>query len=150
MVCFILNEIYDKKYFKFDEDNQNIVVTSTSLPLKFSKFVDENGTFNSKKYFLTFIVGMYRAVEKAERGEIKLPPGLKLSTKFHPCEVCVNMENVRPQYVRCKHKPDCQDHHEGLNIECDCREYTSPSITFSKIGVVLHLEFCDEDGNPQS
>ena len=149
-LVFLLNEIYNKKYFKFDEKLQKIVVASEdNLPTEFSKFVDEDGTFNSKKYFLTFVVGMYKAVQKAERSEIRLPPGLKLTTKFHPCEVCVNKENVRPQYVRCKHKPDCQDHHKKLNQGCDCREYTSPSITFSKIGVVLHLEFCDEEGRPQ-
>ena len=32
---------------------------------------------------------------------------------------------------------------------CDCREFSSPSISFSKIGVVLHLEFCGDDGTPE-
>ena len=148
-LVFLLNEIYEKKYFKFDEKLQKIVVNTENLPAEFSKFIDKDGTFNSKKYFLTFVVGMRKAVEKAERGMIKLPPGLKLSTKFHPCEVCVSKEDVRPQYVRCKHKPGCLDHHKRLGQGCKCREFTSPSITFSKIGVVLHLEFCDEEGRPQ-
>ena len=30
--------------------------------------------------------------------------------------------------------------------ECRCREYASPSLTWSKVGVVLHLQWGEEDG----
>ena len=30
--------------------------------------------------------------------------------------------------------------------KCGCREYTSPSLTWSKVGVVLHLQWREEDG----
>ena len=30
--------------------------------------------------------------------------------------------------------------------ECGCREYASPSLTWSKVGVVLHLQWEEEDG----
>ena len=30
--------------------------------------------------------------------------------------------------------------------ECGCREYASPSLTWSKVGVVLHLQWREEDG----
>ena len=46
---------YDKEYFKFDQKSQKIALASKeSLPSEFSEFIDEDGTFNSKKYFLTF------------------------------------------------------------------------------------------------
>ena len=32
--------------------------------------------------------------------------------------------------------------------KCDCRNYTSPCLSYSKIGLVLHLEFANEDGPP--
>ena len=30
--------------------------------------------------------------------------------------------------------------------ECGCREYASPSLTWSKVGLVLHLQWREEDG----
>ena len=30
--------------------------------------------------------------------------------------------------------------------DCDCKEYGSPSLTWSKVGVVLHLQWREEDG----
>ena len=30
--------------------------------------------------------------------------------------------------------------------ECGCREYASPSLSWSKVGVVLHLQWREEDG----
>ena len=30
--------------------------------------------------------------------------------------------------------------------KCSCREYASPSLTWSKVGVVLHLQWREEDG----
>ena len=42
---------------------------------------------------------------------------------------------------RCKEPIKC----ECLD-ECGCMEYASPSITWSKVGVVLHLQWREEDG----
>ena len=57
--------------------------------------------------------------------------------------------------MRCQHKADCEQHKrcrceepskcECLD-ECGCREYASPSLTWSKVGVVLHLQWREEDG----
>jgi hypothetical protein len=59
------------------------------------------------------------------------------------------------QVMRCRHKSDCEQHKrcrceepskcECLD-ECGCREYASPSLTWSKVGLVLHLQWREEDG----
>merc|ERR1739844_664470 len=59
------------------------------------------------------------------------------------------------QVMRCRHKADCEQHKrcrcedpskcECLD-ECGCSEYASPSLTWSKVGVVLHLQWRGEDG----
>ena len=54
--------------------------------------------------------------------------------------------------MRCRHQADCEDHKKKMSDtnheeKCDCREYTSPCLTFSKIGLVLHLEFRQKDGD---
>ena len=44
----------------------------------------------------------------------------------------------------------CEDHHVHKKYDpqtCGCKNFTSPCITFSKIGLVLHLEFKQEDGS---
>merc|ERR1712016_327511 len=51
--------------------------------------------------------------------------------------------------MRCRHKSDCEQHkNEGEEYldECGCREYASPSLTRSKVGLVLHLQWREEDG----
>ena len=53
------------------------------------------------------------------------------------------------------HKSDCAQHKRCMCEEprkckcldeCGCREYASPSLTWSKVGVVLHLQWREEDG----
>ena len=57
--------------------------------------------------------------------------------------------------MRCRHKSDCEQHKRCMCEEpskcecldeCGCREYASPSLTWSKVGVVLHLQWREEDG----
>ena len=68
---------------------------------------------------------------------------------------CMTMELKDLQVIRCPHKADCEQHkrcrcEEPSNCkcsdECGCREYASPSLTWSKVGVVLHLQWREEDG----
>ena len=46
-------------------------------------------------------------------------------------------ELMRPETVRCRHRVDCEAHDNS----CDCKEYTSPCLTHTKSGAVLHLEW---------
>ena len=39
-----------------------------------------------------------------------------------------------------------QNRENRAKCKCRCREYTSPSLTWSKVGVVLHLQWWQEDG----
>ena len=57
---------------------------------------------------------------------------------------------VIPQYIRCKHIPGCEEHKKSKDDpnykeKCNCEVYNEPSLTFSKIGVVLHLVYREED-----
>ena len=112
------------------------------------EFVSD-GTFDSSKYFYTFMDCFYNVVRS---GELELPEGLSLSTEFEPCEVCKNTDYLRVQHVRCRHQKDCQDHKQypkhddDEKCKCNCSSFTAPCITFSKIGLVLHLEFRQKDG----
>ena len=60
---------------------------------------------------------------------------------------------MTPQYVRCRHLPDCQEHHqrrrddEKYEEKCECKVYNAPSLTYSKIGLALHTEFSEGDGS---
>ena len=54
-------------------------------------------------------------------------------------------------FIRCRHHPDCGEHkkkQESPEYEetCNCKFYTSPCLTVSKIGIVLHFEFKEADG----
>ena len=80
-----------------------------------------------------------------------LPEGLKLSTTFTPCEICQLQDDVVPQYVRCRHEINCPDHmkrkENPQHVEtCDCKVFSSPCITYSKIGIVMHLQYQEPDG----
>ena len=55
-------------------------------------------------------------------------------------------------HVRCRHEPGCEEHAKTIDDPeyketCDCRNFTSPCLSWSKIGVVLHLEFHNDDGS---
>ena len=75
----------------------------------------------------------------------QLPENLSmdpLTTNFDPCETCSSKEFIKPIYKRCHHRPDCQLTTDGKHqTDCDCKIFTSPSLTYSKIGAALHLRF---------
>ena len=56
-------------------------------------------------------------------------------------------------FRRWRHLPDCQEHHqkkrndEQYQEKCDCEVYNAPSLTYSKIGLALHMEFIEDDGS---
>ena len=120
------------------------------LPEEWKPFIKKrDNSLDTEKYFFNFIEQFYTVVSS---GSVKLPEGLKLSTDFPPCEVCKIEDNIITQYVRCYHNPDCEDHKKKLDdpnhVEsCDCKNFTSPCITYSKIGLVWHLEFVQPDGS---
>merc|ERR1719432_498455 len=73
------------------------------------------------------------------------------TTSYEPCLRCMlTTETGRPQSQRCRHRPDCEPHRNGVaeclngctdrcesfshERTCNCQEYTSPSLTITKIG----------------
>ena len=56
-----------------------------------------------------------------------------LTTDFVPCTTCVNLDRFEPYFKRCRHCPGCKKHEKAE--DCDCDVFTSPSLTYSKIGI---------------
>ena len=87
---------------------------------------------------MTFLTSMYNVLTSCGQ---QLPADLNLSmdplvTSYEPCKRCMSEEYLRPQCKRCKHKRDCL--HED---NCDCREFTSPCMSWTKIGATFHIKF---------
>ena len=135
-----------KEYFKFDEKEQRIVATKETIPEPFKEFV-KDCVMDTTKYLNTFVEEFYKTIKS---GKVKLPTGLKLSTEFTPCIICQSKEDVVPQFVRCRHKPKCEEHQKKKDDldyveKCNCKNFSSPCLTFTKIGIVLHLQFIEPD-----
>ena len=132
-----MNEKYEKDLFRFDAINQQIVKEDDAiLPPELETFVDKNGVFQCTKYCLTFMQEVHRVITE---DLVPLPPGLKLTTNFNPCTVCQIEDDFPFQFVRCKHVKDCEEHaktkaNKDYKEQCQCQEFTSPSLSFSKIG----------------
>ena len=117
------------------------------------KYFDESNFLKPDLYFHEFIASVHSIISTLE-----LPEDftiLPLTTSFLPCTSCMIMKQKGLQVMRCRHKADCEQHKKCRCTEpseckcfdeCRCREYASPSLTWSKVGVVLHLQWKEEDG----
>ena len=158
-VALIMNKKYQKPYFEFDEKNQQIKLakknpnrddryTRSELPEELATFVTDDGIFDCTKYFKVFVEEMHKTIEKKL---VKLPDGLSLTVDYTPCNVCRSDEDLVPQYIRCRHQPDCEEHQKKKDDpkyqeKCQCKIFNLPSISISKIGIVLHLLFQEKTG----
>lgn len=131
-----------ENFLEFKEESQQIVFIENQPknddlePYR----MENNNCFNSKKYFMTFLTSMYNILTYCGQ---QLPSDLSLSmdplvTKYEPCVRCMSQDTIRPQIIRCKHKQDCN--HED---NCDCTEFNSPCMSWSKIGATLHVSFSE-------
>ena len=146
-MTLIMPDTY-KNLFEFDETKQALVTTTDDIPDMFKDYV-KYGTFDCTLYFETFLKEFHRILTS---GQIELPDGLNLSTTFTPCEICQLQDDVVPQNVRCRHEINCPDHmrrkENPHHVEtCDCKVFNSPCISYSKIGIVLHLQYEEPDGS---
>ena len=157
-VALVMNKKYQKPYFEFDEKNQQIKLakkkywrddryTRSDLPEELATFVSEDGIFDCTMYFKIFIEEIHNIIKKKS---LKLPEGLTLTVNYSPCNICKSYEDIIPQYIRCRHQPDCEEHKKReddpyYKEKCQCKVYNLPSISFSKIGVVLHLLFQEQN-----
>merc|ERR1712208_212761 len=135
------------------------------------KYVSNQGIFDCKKYTFDFMECLEDALTKVD-----ISQGFKIGDKHHkftmeppttsyePCLRCMLTTEIgRPQARRCRHRPDCEPHRDGMaeclngckdrcesfshERTCNCQEYTSPSLTITKIGVALHVKFALKDGS---
>ena len=106
--------------------------------------VFNQAVFNSEDFFSFFIASVHNIISN-----LTLPTGFtmsKLTTQFSPCIKCMRMVQGKAQAYRCKHTMDCSVHQqcrcqdeEKCSCLCACKQFTSPSLTRSKVGAVLHL-----------
>ena len=166
-----LNKVLRNK-FDFDQANQQLKANDNLVEGDhIKKYVSDQGIFDCKKYTFDFMECLEDALTKVD-----ISQGFKIGDKHHkftmeppttsyePCLRCMlTTETGRPQARRCRHRPDCEPHRDGMaeclngckdrcesfshERTCNCQEYTSPSLTITKIGVALHVKFALKDGS---
>ena len=146
-----------KQFCFFDVKNQILKrrdPNADRMNNEVTKYFDNaDNNFLPKKLFYDFVYNTQSIIST-----LKLPDSftmLPLTTSFNPCTRCMTLGLKGLQVMRCRHKAGCKQHNmcrckeptkcECLD-ECGCMEYASPSITWSKVGVVLHLQWREEDG----
>ena len=138
--------VLDKKYgeyLEFKSESQTInFVEGKEKQKELEPYRTGNNQFDHQLYFMNFMKALYSAIDKFGS---QLPKNLSmdpLSTNFDPCQACMSTEFIKPVFKRCHHRPDCKITNDGKHqANCDCKVFTSPSLTYSKIGGALHLRF---------
>ena len=143
-----------KSITEFDPVTQRLMFNSNPKPgEKISDYRKHNGEFNCQKYSEDFMKAVKEIVDRKtlQGSSFKMEP---LTTDFIPCCTCMKMVYNDPQAYRCRHVPDCQVHiqcqcqdKEKCTCICCCKQFSAPSLTHSKIGAVLHLEWVEKDGS---
>merc|ERR1719234_1302861 len=165
-----LNKVLRNKFF-FDQDNQQLTANQNLEGEHIGKYVSIEQVFDCKKFSLDFMECLEKAL-----GKLDLSQGFSIGNKHHkftmeppttnyePCLRCMLTTEIgRPQAQRCRHRQDCEAHRDGVaeclkgctdrcesfshERTCNCQEYTSPSLTITKIGVALHVKFLHMDGS---
>ena len=166
-----LNKVPRNKFY-FVQSNQQLKADDNLVEGDhIRKYVNDQGIFDCKKYTFDFMECLEDALTKVD-----ISQGFKIGDKNHkftmeppttsyePCLRCMlTTETGRPQARRCRHRPDCEPHRDGMaeclngckdrcesfshERTCNCQEYTSPSLTITKIGVALHVKFALKDGS---
>ena len=144
-----------KEFSVFDDKEQVLLrdTTKADFPDFLEQFFDEDNTLKAKHLFFHFVISVYAVIST-----LVLPTELTmlpLQMSYIPCLKCMTRGLSGLQVKRCRHKTDCKQHKNCIcsdpsgcecSEQCGCREFTSPSLTWSKVGVVLHLQWREEDG----
>ena len=141
-VALLLNKKYDEGYFEFDEKRQVIKLSypyndykRKKVPEELAYFISEDDTFDCTKYFQVFIEELKKVIKEES---INYPVGLSMSVKVTHCDVCRSDEDVIPQYIRCKHIPDCEEHKKTKDDpkykeKCSCEAVSYTHLTLPTI-----------------
>ena len=147
-----------EEYLEYDQEKQQIkFVEDKGRMEELEPFRTEDNIFDIQKYFFTFMELIFTVICTLDRNllsklNLSMDP---LTTNFTPCKTCMGREFFKPYAKRCHHKPGCPLTPDNKHREdCGCKNYTSPSLTYSKIGLALHIQFSkwginlDVDINP--
>ena len=128
-------------HFWFDEKKRHQIsfdAKTQRASTESSLYRKDNNELDTERLFFDFLENIYEILPSLE-----VSPGMKsLSTVFTPCLCCMRSDGTRPETVRCRHRVDCRAHDDS----CNCREFTSPSLTHTRSGAVLHLEWNQKGG----
>ena len=120
-----------RQQISFDAKTQRASTTS-------SLYRKDNNELDTERLFFDFLKNIYEILPSLE-----VSPGMKApSMEYTPCLRCMRSDGSRPETVRCCHRADCKAHDDT----CICREFTSPSLTHTRSGAVLHLEWNEAGG----
>eukprot|EP00092_Neocalanus_flemingeri_P035016 GFUD01038103.1.p1 GENE.GFUD01038103.1~~GFUD01038103.1.p1 ORF type:complete len:555 (+),score=151.28 GFUD01038103.1:2-1666(+) len=151
------------KHFTYFDTKEQVLKRDPNKPRPNNhtdKYFDSENTFKAQNFLRDYIEAVHSIVST-----LKLPAHFtmrSLTTTYTPCTRCMSTDTTgTPQARRCRHTTDCLAHakcqckdtskcEEECEHKCDCKNYTSPSISWSKIGIVLHLEWVEEDGRIES
>ena len=132
-----------------------------------SKYLKED-VFDCEAFFADFVDTLVKAIRRIDlslgfylKGKHHEFTMLPLTLDYTPCLRCMDVsEEGRPHAKRCRHHKDCAAHHDqGLpecmnncigvcdffshERTCNCKMFTSPSVTITKIGAAIHVGFSD-------
>ena len=115
----------------------------TSYDTNGQQLLLDGNKFDCKAYFDFFLLSVHGILKNLPLEDPAMRP---ISTSFIACMKCMRMENGQAQAYRCRHKPDFEVHKqcqcredEDCSCECDCKEYISPGMTRTKVGLGLHF-----------
>lgn len=132
----------------FDENLQAAKISPENSSYNvFKPYRSGNDQFDSKKFYIEFLTGVHAIVSQIEKDEEWNNKGYTMdrpTTSYDPCTRCMSGELTRPECRRCCHEQNCKSHDTAYT--CGCRVFTRPSLTRSKIGAVLHLQWTEADG----
>ena len=137
-----------KNYTYFDSFNQCLMFNQNGVENINDIYIDsETKAFKCNNYFIDFINSVYDIIHQQK---IQLPSHFSmkpLTTDYTPCQVCMEYQYGELLAFRCQHTPECTAHKSRKEVcNCNCRQFRYPSMSYSKIGAALHLEFQEEDG----
>ena len=136
------------KSFTFNQKLQAAQINAQNNPDDvFWPYIGENSLFDASKFFEDFLTGVHSIISQIEVDEEWKDKGYTMdrpTTVFDPCTQCMSRELTTPECRRCCHEQNCKSHDD--TYDCKCTVFTRPSLTRSKIGAVLHLQWTESDG----
>merc|ERR1719216_695681 len=110
-----------KDWLEFDRVNQMVKIKH-GLPVghPLAAYKDEKNNFDAKRYFRKFLTLVYEIIMDLEKNWPPIPGMTMKKPSVHYLPCCFKEEFKKPEVKRCHHQ-----------------DFTTPSLTRSKIGVAF-------------